>query len=986
MEFGILGPLKVHSAKQQIAIGSKRLRQLLTALLVHRGAVMSSDRLISAIWGDDPPSTALPSLHTYVSRLRSLLHTDGDEVLITRPPGYLLQINPEQLDADRFEQLLDESKAVVARDPYAAQEQLDEALALWRGAAYAEFADSEFARSEATRLDELRLTAIEERFDAGLALGRHAELVGAIDAYASEYPLRERPRAQLMLALYRCGRHAEALAAFRAFRSRLDEDLGVEPSVALRTLETTILRQDEGLNWTPPQSAGSHLLERPLMPIRSLGGLPAEVSSLVGRERDAIAVVASLRDCRLVTLTGVGGVGKTRLALHCAAQMSTEYPDGVWWCELAPVADGAAMVHALAAAVGARPQPGRTVEESLLSFLAMRKLLLVVDNCEHLVGEVAGLLESVVRHCPQVTLLATSRIGLGVTGECIRPTAPLTLPKSEEGADLTDSSAVRLFIDRAQAVRPDLDLNPENLELIAEVCRKLDGLPLAIELAAAWMRSLNPVDLAARLADRFRLLTTTRTTAVARHRTLRAVVDWSYALLSPAEQRLFARLSLFAGGFTLAAAEQACTHEALVDLLATLVDNSLIVAGSTAGQVRYSMLETLRDYGRELLERRGELDDVRRSHAAYYVALAEEASREMRGPNEERWTSILNADFENLRAAHKWAVEKADTDLALRLSAGLYHFAMLQFRDEVVTWGQAALDLPQAESHPLYFMVCGAVGEGLTLRGEIANAVTLAEQALARVDDPGNPLRVPVLKVMTAVALYEGRLDDCFTSAGEQLRLARLDYDDWYTSEALVYQGLARTYAGDAEGGLRSADESFEVAKSVGNPSLMAWALYSQAEALAHIDPDEARERYESAITLAESVNSTFAANTSLVGLAALLARSGNTADALRAFRRSVKGWYLMQVWHHQWTTLRNLVQLLVRVGAQREAAVLLGALRAADTAAYGEDADSMGSASDVLSNSLGQSAYAAATAEGAAMSPNATIAFALVAIDSALK
>ncbi|HEU5472921.1 MAG TPA: BTAD domain-containing putative transcriptional regulator [Actinophytocola sp.] len=985
MEFGVLGPLRVRTGDQGRDIGSKRLRQLLTVLLVHRGAVLSSDRLVAAMWGEEPQATALRNLHTYVSRLRSLLHADGDEVLITRPPGYVLQIGREQVDAGRFEVLLEDAKAVIAVDPEAALRHLDEALALWRGAAYAEFADREFVRAEATRLEEVRLTAIEERFDAGLALGRHADLVGGMEAYAAEHPLRERARAQLMLALYRCGRQAEALAIFRAFRQQLDEELGVEPSVALRTLEAAILRQDASLDWMSPPSKTDHPGEQPAMPIRRHGSLPAEVSSLVGRAQDVAVIAAALRDWRIVTLTGVGGVGKTRLALHCASRVAGEYPDGVWWCELAPVADGAAVVHAVAAAVGARQQPGLSIEDSLLSFLATRQLLLVVDNCEHVADHAALLMEAVVRNCPRVTVLATSRVALGVTGERIRPTAPLMVPERDNHADAVDSPAVCLFVDRAQAVRPDLDLNMENLERIAHICRKLDGLPLAIELAAARVQSLNPVDIAARISDRFGLLATARPTVVARHRTLRAVVDWSYDLLSPPEQRVFARLSVFAGGFTLTAAEQVC-GEVLVDLLATLVENSLVVAGSTAGQVRYSMLETLRAYGHELLDRRGEVSALRNSHAQYYVALAEEAGRAMRGPHEERWVSILDADFENLRAAHRWAVEQADTKLALRLSAGLYNFAITQFRDEVVSWGQIALGLPQADSHPLYLTVSGAVGEGLTLRGELTSAADLAERALTCATDPDDPVRLPVLKVSTAVALYEGRLDDCFAAAGEMLRLARREHDAWHAAAALLFQGLARTYAGDATEGLRIAHECLEVARSLGNRTYLAWGLYAQGEALALTHPDEARDRYESAIAVAESASSTFAANICMVGLAALLARSGNTDDALRAFRRSVRDFHVMQVWQHQWTTLRNLVQLLIRVRAYDTAATLLGALAAADTDAYGEDADSMGSAAERLRNRLGATAYAQATDRGAAMSPDAAVVFALAAIDSLLK
>jgi hypothetical protein len=472
---------------------------------------------------------------------------------------------------------------------------------------------------------------------------------------------------------------------------------------------------------------------------------------------------------------------------------------------------------------------------------------------------------------------------------------------------------------------------------------------------------------------------------VARHRTLRAVVDWSYALLAPAEQRLLARLSVFAGGFTLAAAERVGGDEASVDALAALVDSSLVGVGSTAGQARYSMLETLRAYGGELLRARDEAATVRRAHAEYYTELAEHSGRRLRGPEEAYWTTVLDADFDNLRAVHRWAVEQGDAGLALRLSAALYHYVVYQFRDEVVSWGETALEISGAAGHPRFSAVCGAVGEGLTLRGDLPRARALAERALDRIADPDDRRRLPPLKVMAAVTLYEGRLDDCFAWAGEQLRLARRHDDPWYVAEALLFRGLARTYAGDPAGGLAIADENLEIATAVGHPTLTAWALYNQAEALAVIDPPAARQRYERAISVAESVHSSFGANTAEVGLAALLARTGDAGGALRAFRGTVHRWHRMQIWHHQWTTLRNLAQLLVRIHADEDAATLLGAVDATDNAAYGADADDVREAADHLERALGRSAFAAATACGSALSADATVSFALAAIDRAV-
>jgi predicted ATPase/DNA-binding SARP family transcriptional activator len=967
MEFGILGPLTVRSGGRDVTIGGRQQRRLLAALLVSAGTVVSSDRLAAALWGDEWPATALTTLYAHLSRLRRTLHADGAEVLVTQPPGYVLRIRIEQLDAGRFERLLAEARAATADQPATALARLDEALALWRGPAYAEF---DFARSEAMRLEELRLAAMEERFDAGLALSRHADLVGAIEAYAAEHPMRERCQGQLMLALYRCGRHAEALAAFRAFRDRLDDELGVEPSAELRDLHTAVLRQDLRLDVTPVEPAP-----------RPPGGLPAATSSLVGRDRDLAAVVEALADCRLLTLTGPGGVGKTRLAVQAATDAAYRYADGAWFCELAQVTDGTAVAHALAAAVGATQQPGSDIERSVLAFLTSRRGLLVLDNCEHLLDEAARLVHAILRNCPDVTVLATSRTALGIPGEALRPTAPLPVPAP--GA--VESPAVRLFLDRALAVRPDLDLSATNLEHVAAVCRRLDGLPLAIELAAARIRSLNPADLAARVDDGFGLLTAARSTVAERHRTLRAVVDWSYALLQPDEQRLLGRLSVFAGGFTLVAAEQVGGGDTFIDALTALVDGSLVTAGSTSDHVRYTMLETIRAYSAELSLASGELPKIRRTHAEYFVSLAEQAGRGLRGPQEGRWMTALDADVGNLRAAHRWAIGETDVDLALRLSAALYQYVLYRFSDEVVSWGETALALPGAETHPLFSTVCGAVGEGLTLRGDLRRAQAVAERALAGIDDPDDAARLPVLKVMAAVALYEGRLDECYRWAGEQLRVAHRHDAQWHSAAALLFQSLARTYAGDPAAGLVLADEHRRVAEALGDPSGTAWALYNQAEALAGSDPGAARQRYAKAIALADSVHSTFTATAAEVGLAALLARTGESAAALGAFRRTVERWHRMQVWHHQWTTLRNLVQLLITVGADEDAATLLGAIGAADTAAFGTDAENLGEARGRLREALGPEVFAAKTTLGATMNPDATVAYALAAIDRRL-
>lgn len=712
----------------------------------------------------------------------------------------------------------------------------------------------------------------------------------------------------------------------------------------------------------------------PAPPPSTTHPVPVPIDGLVGREDDLARVAAALGTHRMLTLVGPGGVGKTTLAQHVAHAV-----DGaVAWCELAPVTDGAAVALAVATASGARRQPGADATESLIAFLASREILLVVDNCEHVLADAAGLVTRILRRCPAVTVLATSRAALAVPGEHLHPTAPLPVP--DGSGDAAASPAVRLFTARARAVRPDLEVDAANLAHIAEVCRRVDGLPLALELAAARLRSLNPADLAARLVSPADLLTGPRT-AEPRHSTLRAVIDWSYALLSPAEQRLFARLSVFAGGFALAAAEQVCGEPALLDVLTALVDNSLVTAGPTAGTVRYSMLETLRDYGRDLVERRGEADTLRDAHAAWCAALAEEAGRGLRGPEEARWIATVQADLDNLRAAHRHAVRRGDTDLTLRLSAGLALSVLYRFPDEVVAWSETALTLPDAAAHPRYASVCGAVAEALTFRGEHERALRLCEPALDALPDPDDARRMPLLKVAAAVALYRGRWAECAAATTALLALARARGDRWYVSEALLFASLARTYSGDPAGGRTLAAENLTVARAADNPSQIAWALYSEAEALAGDAPDRALTRYHEAIARAAPVASVFVTNVAHVGLAALHTRAGASPAALAEFRAAVRGWRRMQVWHHQWTTLRNLLLLLA--GIDPEAATTLsGALNTHAANGFGADAAAEAETVDTLRADLGDARYAVARAHGTTLSHEATVTFALEVLD----
>ena len=994
MQFRLLGPLEVRDDEGVVRIGSQMQRRLLAVLLVHARSVVSSDLLVDVLWAGQPPADTRQALWTCVSRLRrALAHRAGpaaEGLLVTRPPGYVLSAVPEQIDADQFAQLVSTASQIANHRPDAAAELLDRALGLWHGPALQEFADEPFAEVEAARLDELRLDATEDRFELDLALGRHAALIAPLGAFTTAHPLRDRPQSQLMLALYRSGREAEALERYRDYRERLDSELGLEPSSLLRSLHTKVLQQSTALDWVPPPADEATVGARQELRKPAVGpgsGLPAELTSFFGRAADIDAALDSLDEARLVTLTGVGGVGKTRLALRVAALAASRFTDGVSWCELAPVPDEAAVAPALATSLGVQPAAGSTVIESVVAFLSDQELLVVLDNCEHLLAEVRVLVAELLRGCPRLVILTTSRERLAIEGERSRPVAPLPLPDHLPSPDRANP-AVSLFVDRARAVRPDLHLDRENLARIVDICRHLDGLPLAIELAAARIRSLNPADLDERMWTRPDLLSPVNLQG-GRHDTLRGVFDWSYGLLVTEQRELFCRLSVFAGAFDLAAAEEVCSgrdipRDRVVDVLTSLVDASLVGIGATQGEVTYSLLETLRSYAGELLPD-DEKGAIRRAHAYHFASVAGRADAGLRGAEEARWVTVVDGAMGNLRAAHRWLIEEREVDLALRLSRGLRYYMLFRFRDEVVGWGETALALPGAELDPLYPEVCCAVGEGLTVRGEMGPALALAARAVSGLTQD-DARRLYAHRVAGMVALYVGRLDDAFREHTEMLRLARRHHQTYEEGMALLGLAQSCTYAGDPTRGLAFADEQLRVGARLQNPSMLALAWYDRAEALSSVQPALALEPYQRAVQLAESAGSSFVEGIALVGLASLLGRYHDPQSALPAFRTIIARWREMQVWHHQWTTLRNLLQLFLSTENWEPAAVLFGAIEARNAAApvFGHDADLMDAAAATLEVVLGMPRWQTARDRGLAMSREEAVIFACEAIDAA--
>jgi predicted ATPase/DNA-binding SARP family transcriptional activator len=659
--FRVLGPLQVEGEGGPLALVGRKQRALLTLLLLHPGEVVSSDRLVDELWGEHPPATAATSLRNLVAQLRRRL---GAETIVTRPPGYLLEVGDDELDLRRFERLVAEARDA---DLERAARLLCEALALWRGPAFAEF-DESFGRIEARRLEDLRLAALEERIETDLARGRDVELIGELEALVANHPHRERLRAQLMLALYRCGRQADALEAYRDARAALDE-LGIEPSENLRRLEKAMLTHDTVLQ-APPRK-----LERPT-------NLPLQATSFVGRQRqlNEIAGLLGREGVRLVTLTGAAGSGKTRLALQVATNLRDDFGDGVFFVNLAEIGDPSLVVPTVAQTLAVRELPGESLEQTLCEHLRERRLLVLLDNFEQLLAG-APSLAVLLAAAPDLKLLVTSRAPLRLAAELEYAVQPLELPDPErlpEAPVLSRYEAVALFVERARAVRADFELGDQNARAVAEICVRLDGLPLAIELAAARVRALTPQALLRRLVRRLPLLTGGALDAPARQQTLRGAIDWSYALLGEPQQRLLARLSVFDGGCDMEAAEAVCDSDATSGLdvlggISSLIENSLLrEQDDPAGEPRYSMLETIREYASEELEASAEADALRRRHVEHFLALAERAARTMTKEEialadapEER----VRRELANLRAALRWTFEKGEHELALRLAS-----------------------------------------------------------------------------------------------------------------------------------------------------------------------------------------------------------------------------------------------------------------------------------------------------------------------------
>lgn len=870
-------------------------RSLLAMLATAGGRALSADRLIDGLWGARLPADPVNALQVRVAKLRRAL----PGAVIHEPPGYRLADGVE-VDLVAFERLL-------------AARRFTEALALWRGDPFQDMIELDWARTESTRLLELHAHALEELLEQRLAAGGHQQVIGEAQALLAAHPLRERLRGQLMLALHRSGRTAEALEIYQDGYRVLDEGFGLPPSAALRQLQGQILADDPAL--APPAAAQA-----------TSGNIGAALHPLIGRQAELLQLREALAVHRVVTVTGPGGAGKTTVALALARELTSAHRDGCWLVRLAELADGAAIPTAIARAVGLDVGPDADPSTHVRRWLHERRVLLLLDNCEHLIDACAHVVEDLLGAGDGVRVLATSREALGVQGEVQVPLPPLP-----------PADGSRLFVARAHAVRPGLGLSEDD-PVVAQICERLDGMPLAIELAAARVGVLVPEKLLARLDDSFGVLTAGPRTAEARHQTLRAVIDWSYDLLSDEAKRLVRRLSVFAGGWTVEAAEDVCAERGVVvlDLLDRLVAQSMVTLTDDG---RFGLLQTVRLYAAEQL--RADPDDAERTGrrlADFFTRFAEEAEQGLRGPDQRRWLLLVGVEEANLRAALDWAEAHAEheADLGLRLTASLgwywYVGRQADGRGRLATMLAAAPPRPsEARARALQSLSLVLRPAGCIVHPH-ANAAAAARESRALLEDLGleGPAAVSALLAAVEGVAAADPLPSVAEAAAARARLAAVgdawgsalaDFvemelrmhagdpdaaiglgeraaaafdrlgDAWGRSAVRLHLGMAMRLAGRTDEAERFLSEVVSVATECGLPNNLLRALVELGESALHRgDPVTAERKLSEAEQVAVQVPDATSEG--------LIALGRGTAARLRGDRPAAKARYLEAIAH----------------------------------------------------------------------------------------
>jgi predicted ATPase/DNA-binding SARP family transcriptional activator len=896
IEFRVLGSLEVVDQDGPLALGAPKQRALLAVLLLHRGELVSTERLTDEIWGEQAPGSANKLVQGYVSNLRKAL---GDGLLLTQGRGYLLKLDAGQLDVDRFEQLVSAGRqALEDGNARTSAGRLREALEIWRGPPLADFAYEAFAQSTIARLEEARLAALEERIDAELILGEHHRLVGELEALMIEQPTRERLVWQLMLALYRCGRQADALEVYQGARGRLATELGLEPGPALRALQVQILEHDPLLVPRDPSvrlegsvtSDDEHAAEDEHGFTTSRRRLPTLVTATVGREREIREIAELLRrnDAHLVMLTGPGGVGKTRLALQAAHDLSSGLGDAVCWVELGGLARAEDVWPSVASALDLRPVQGENVDDALERFLAEERLLLILDNFEHVLPA-AGVLGRLLSTCDGLKALVTSREPLSLAGEHRVVIGPLEFPPLPEQATLAEletTPATAMFLAAARRHDSRFTATAESAPLIAGLCAQVDGLPLGLELAAGATRLLSVHELAVDLDTALQSLAAGPRDAPARHQTLEATIRWSYSLLDEPQQLAFVRFAVFAGGASLEAA-RAVTGATPAVLQALVAKSLLDRREQMDGITRLVMLETIRQYALGQLEDDPQRDAICRRHCEYYRRLVEQGVPRLSTHDERPALATLDAEINNLRAALQWTIHASPT-IGVRLAGELGEYWRIRRDPEGLQWLEGALRAAGDRAPPVdRARALGHVADQLDLRYEGEAQIARLREALALYREANDHAGISQTLRQLAVALgvFADDPDAEREYAREACRHARIAGDD-----ALLGMGLGRLAAVPGEDRNGLLKQAAELLIPTGNFRAVA-SLYASAAyvALGGDRVDEATSLLDGALDAVSRIDDPWETMIILgnVGLTRLFA--GDPEHAREALERELR-------------------------------------------------------------------------------------------------
>ena len=943
-EFRLIGSMQLVVNEAPAKLPGAAERGLLALLLLSPGRTVSATSLVDRLWSEETlPADPLNALQLRVSKLKRALAVENLDVIRREGAGYLIDVDADMVDLHRFAALVTAARERLRTGSSSLQDtlaDLDKALALWRGDPLSDFAGESWATVEAARLEQLRHAAISDRAVAALDLGRHADVITTLEPLVAADPKQESLAALLMTALYRADRQADALEVFDRSRRHLDDELGLQPSAALRALHQRVLQQDPEL---APADKAEPRMTSPTADLRPRRSFPVRSTALIGRDADIASTRETMLRERLVTLIGPGGAGKTSLAIVVANEAADHFDGQLALARLATVGSAGDVPLAVADALGVPldgADPNAGLRERLVAYLANRRLLLVLDNCEHVIDEAARLVEAILTSAPDVTVLATSREALAVPGEVQLAIAPLPVPPSgTSSGQVLDFPAARLFAERARAVRPHLEFNDDDLSALATVCQQLDGMPLALELAAARMASLSLPDIADRLRDRFALLTSGPRTAEARQRTLRATVEWSHALLPDTEKLVFQRLAVFHGGLTLPAAEAVVSGagvsaQEVLDVLAHLVSRSMVLFDAEPAP-RYRMLETLRQFAAEQLEAAAETDEVAGRHAHYFRDLADEAEQTLRGRGQRHTLQQLREEHPNLRAALAYlSADPGRVEDALHLAGALGLFWHLGRHVEGREILRHLADVP---------------GGSTAARARALQAISIVERPRACLVHPsprcaetaaaslelftqlGDEHRAALSRVLLAVELLDGsdpsrledmllQADDTFTQVGDdwghaviafvrlQNYLRRGDAsraramgrsasdafraldDAWGLSAVLYHLGWGLKEFGQYAESVPVLEEAIDVSRSAGLFNTTQWALADLGTALLHLgDYDAATDRFDRATVASQDIGDSAGEILAHLGRATLAQIRNDPATARPLFERAAR-------------------------------------------------------------------------------------------------